>query len=219
MRFPSRLHLEGVLEVWARRLNDDFCCLIEGAAVQLHRGRCSFFVGVTIVAQRQAPLAGNTAHSRCFLNSTCCRKRERIILYSAYIVSRRYDVTIQIWGAKAWRSLQAFYRRERDSSERPYEEAEMQRKTLKRWKNFQRRYMFRKGCRNGVEDNPKKSWIETEAGINKKKLGRRLAWWGSTEKKEASHLLGLRGRHQYSDQHSNPNRAPCVASTAVGTEE
>ena len=51
------------------------------------------------------PLAGNTAHSRCFLNSTCCRKRERIILYSAYIVSRRYDVTIQIWGAKAWRSL------------------------------------------------------------------------------------------------------------------
>ena len=26
-----------------------------------------------------------------------------------------------------------------------------------------------------------------------------LAWWASTEKKEASHLLGLRGRHQYSD--------------------
>ena len=41
------------------------------------------------------------------MNSTCCRKRERIILYSAYIVSRRYDVTIQIWGAKAWRSLHA----------------------------------------------------------------------------------------------------------------
>ena len=46
----------------------------------------------------------------------------------------------------------------------------------------------------------------------------RLAWWGSTEKKEASHLLGLRGRHQYSDQRSNRNRAPCVVSTAVGTE-
>ena len=52
--FPSRLHLEGNLEVWARRLNDGFCYLIEGAAVQLHRGRCSFCVGVTIVAQRQA---------------------------------------------------------------------------------------------------------------------------------------------------------------------
>ena len=37
-------------------------------------------------------------------------------------------------------------------------------------------------------------------------------------RKEASHLLGLRGRHQYSDQRSNRNRAPCVASTAVGTE-
>ena len=34
-----------------------------------------------------------------------------------------------------------------------------------------------------------------------------------TEKKEASHLLGLRGRHQYSDQRTNRNRAPCVAST------
>ena len=40
----------------------------------------------------------------------------------------------------------------------------------------------------------------------------------STEKKGASHLLGLRGRHQYSDQRSNQNRAPCVASTAVGTK-
>ena len=31
---------------------------------------------------------------------------------------------------------------------------------------------------------------------------RRLAWWGSIEKKKASYLLGLRGRHQYrySDQ-------------------
>ena len=41
---------------------------------------------------------------------------------------------------------------------------------------------------------------------------------GSTEKKEASHLLGLIGRHQYLDQRSNRNRAPCVASAAVGTE-
>ena len=36
---------------------------------------------------------------------------------------------------------------------------------------------------------------------------------GSTEKKEASHLLGLRGRHYYSDQRTNQNRAPGVAST------
>ena len=54
--------------------------------------------------------------------------------------------------------------------------------------------------------------------LSKSRLGWRLAWWGSTEKKEASHLLGLRGRYQYSDQRSNRNRAPYVTSTAVGTE-
>ena len=53
---------------------------------------------------------------------------------------------------------------------------------------------------------------------SRRRLGWRLAWWGSTEKKEASHFLGLRGRHQYSDQRSNRNRAPCVTSTAVETE-
>ena len=54
---------------------------------------------------------------------------------------------------------------------------------------------------------------------SKRRLGWRLAWWRSTEKKEASHLLGLRGRHQYSEEHSNQNRALCEASTAVGIEE
>ena len=54
--------------------------------------------------------------------------------------------------------------------------------------------------------------------LSKRRLGWRLAWWEATEKKEASHLLELRGRHQYSDQRSNQNRAPCVASITVGTE-
>ena len=54
--------------------------------------------------------------------------------------------------------------------------------------------------------------------LSKRRLGWRLAWWGSTEKNEASHLLGLRGRHQYSDLRSNRNRTHCMASTAVGTE-
>ena len=44
---------------------------------------------------------------------------------------------------------------------------------------------------------------------SKKRLGWRSVCWGSNEKKEASHLLGLRGRHQYSDQRSNRNRVPC----------
>ena len=38
--------------------------------------------------------------------------------------------------------------------------------------------------------------------LSKRSLGWSLAWWRSTEKKEASDLLGLRGRHQYSDQRS-----------------
>ena len=31
-------------------------------------------------------------------------------------------------------------------------------------------------------------------------------------------MFGLRGRHQYSDQRSNRISAPCVVSTAVGTD-
>ena len=54
--------------------------------------------------------------------------------------------------------------------------------------------------------------------LSKKRLGWRLGWWGSTVKKEASHFLGFGVRHQYSDQRSNRNQAPCVASIAVGTE-
>ena len=30
---------------------------------------------------------------------------------------------------------------------------------------------------------------------SRRMLGWRLAWWGSTQKKEASHLLGLRRKH------------------------
>ena len=79
--------------------------------------------------------------------------------------------------------------------------------------------MFRKG-KSAVQGDPKKSWsgIETEAGVEEE-VGLEVSLVGSTKKKEASHLLGLRGRHQYSDQGSNRNRAPCVASTAVGTAE
>ena len=51
---------------------------------------------------------------------------------------------------------------------------------------------------------------------SRRMLGWRLAWKESTEKKETSHLLGLRGRHQYSGQRSNRNRAPWVASGPRG---
>ena len=54
--------------------------------------------------------------------------------------------------------------------------------------------------------------------LNKKSWGWRPAWWRSTEKKETLDFLGLRGRHQYSDQRSSRIKAPCVAFIVVGTE-
>ena len=79
--------------------------------------------------------------------------------------------------------------------------------------------MFRKG-KSAIEGDPKKGWsgIEMEDGVVYEEVGLAVSLVGSTEKKENSHFLGLRGRHQYSDQRSNRNRAPCVAFTTVGTE-
>ena len=76
--------------------------------------------------------------------------------------------------------------------------------------------MFGKG-KSAVVGDPKKVGVglKQKREPSKRILGWRLAWWGSTEKKEALHLLGLTGRHQCSNQSSNGNRAPCVASTAV----
>ena len=111
----------------------------------------------------------------------------------------------------------ALYRTERDSLEGPQEEAEIQRKSLRRGKNLafsedtclKKERVWSKVTSRKVGVGLKRRWELS---------GRRLAWWGSTKKKEASHLLALRGRHQYSHQRSNRNRAPCVASAAVGTE-
>ena len=115
----------------------------------------------------------------------------------------------------------ALYRRERDSLEEPDEEAEIQRKALRGGKNltFSEETCLEKE-KVGSRVTPRKVGVGSKRRreLNKSRLGWRLAWWGSTEKKEVSHLLGLRGRHQYSDQHSNQNRAPCVAFIVVGTE-
>ena len=54
--------------------------------------------------------------------------------------------------------------------------------------------MFRKR-KSAVEGDPEKSWngIEAEEELKRKRWSCRLAWWRSTNKKEALHLLGLRG--------------------------
>ena len=114
------------------------------------------------------------------------------------------------------------YRRERDSLEGPNDEAEIQRKALRRGKSLafsEDTCLEQERVRSKVIPRKVGVGLKRMREPNRRRLGWRLAWWGSTEKKEASHLLGLRGRHQYSDQRSNRNRAPCVASTAVGTEE
>ena len=115
------------------------------------------------------------------------------------------------------------YRTERDFLEGPHEEAEIQRKALIRGKNlaFSEDTCLQKE-RVQSKVAPRKVRLKLRREPSRRGLGWRLAWWGSTEKKEASHLLELRGRHQcsdhHSDQHSNRNRAPCVAPTAVRIE-
>ena len=103
----------------------------------------------------------------------------------------------------------------------PHEEVDIQRKALRRRKNlaFSEDTCFeKKRMRSKVTPRKVGVGLKRRLELSKRKLGWRLAWWGSTEKNEASHFLKLRERHQYSDQRSNRNRAPCVASTAVGTE-
>ena len=113
------------------------------------------------------------------------------------------------------------YRRERDSLEGPHDEAKIQRKALRCGKNLafsEDTCLVKERVRSKVTPRKVGVGLKQRQGLSRRRLGWRLAWWGSTEKKEASHLLGLRGRHQYSDQCSNQNSAPCLASTAVGTE-
>ena len=113
------------------------------------------------------------------------------------------------------------YRRERDSLEGPHEEAEIQRKALRRGKNLafsEETCLEKERVLSKVTPRKVGVGLKRRREPSRRSLGWRLAWWRSTEKKEASHLLGLIGRHQYSNQRSNRIRAPCVASTAVGTE-
>ena len=98
------------------------------------------------------------------------------------------------------------YRTERDSLEGPHEEAEIQRKALRRGKNLafsEDTCLEKEGVRSKVTPRKVGVGLERKREPNRRRLGWRLAWWRSTEKKEASHLLGLRGRHQYSNQCSN----------------
>ena len=96
----------------------------------------------------------------------------------------------------------ALYRTERDSLEGPHEEAEIQRKVLRRRKNLafgEGTSLEKEQVRSKVTPRKIGVGLKRRWELSKRRLGWRLAWWESTEKKGASHLLGLRRRHQYSD--------------------
>ena len=112
----------------------------------------------------------------------------------------------------------ALYRTESHSLEGPHEEAEIQRKALRRGKNLafnEDTCLEKEKVRSKVISKKVGVGLKQRRELSKRRLGWRLTWWESTEKKQASHLLGLRGRHQCSDQRSNRIRAPCVVSTAL----
>ena len=115
----------------------------------------------------------------------------------------------------------ALYRGERDSLVRSHEKVEIQLKALRRGKNLafsEYTCLEKQRVRSKVTPRKVGVGLKRRRELNKRRLSWRWAWWRSIEKKEVSHLLGLRGRHQYSYQRSNQIRALCVASTAVETE-
>ena len=102
-------------------------------------------------------------------------------------------------------------KRKRESLEGPHEEAEIRRKALRRGRNLafsEDTCLEKERVRSKVTTGKVGVGLKRRRKPSKKRLGWGLTWWRSTEEKEASHLLGLRGRHQYSDQRSNRNRAP-----------
>ena len=93
----------------------------------------------------------------------------------------------------------ALHRTERDSLEGPHEEAEIQRKALGRGKNLaisKDTCLEKEQVRSKVTPRKVGVGLKQRREPSKRRLGWRLAWRESTEKK-TSHLLGLRGRHQY----------------------
>ena len=86
----------------------------------------------------------------------------------------------------------ALYRKERDSLEGPYEKAEIQRKALRRGKNLafsEDTCLEKERVRSKVTPRKVGVGLKRRREPSKRKLGWRLARWGSTEKKEALHLL------------------------------
>ena len=106
----------------------------------------------------------------------------------------------------------ALYITDRDSLEGPHEEAEIQRKALKQEKSLafsEDTCLEKERVRSQVTPRKVGVGLKRRRELSKRRLGWRLAWWESTEKKEASYFLGLRGRH------STPTSAPIETELLV----
>ena len=92
----------------------------------------------------------------------------------------------------------ALYRTERGSLEGPHEEAEIQHKALRRGNNLT---FSEDTCLEKERVWSKVTPRKVEVGLKRTRepSKKRWVWWESTEKKDASHLLRWRGRHQYSE--------------------
>ena len=96
----------------------------------------------------------------------------------------------------------SFIQKRKGLLRRAHEEAEIQHKALRQGNNLafsEDTRLEKERVRSKVTQRKVGVELKRRRELNKRRLGWRLAWWGSTEKNEASHLLGLRGRHQYSD--------------------
>ena len=84
------------------------------------------------------------------------------------------------------------YKKERHSLEELHEEGEIQRKALRRGKNLafsEDTCLEKKRVRSKVIPRKVEVGLKRRRELSKRRLGSRLVWWGSTEKKGASHLL------------------------------
>ena len=77
------------------------------------------------------------------------------------------------------------YRTERDSLEGPHDEAETQRKALRRGKNLafsEDTCLVKERVRSKVTPRKIRVGLKRRREPSRRRLGWRLAWWGSTEK-------------------------------------
>ena len=107
---------------------------------------------------------------------------------------RRSNLMILVMLSKGNHPVKALYRRERDSLDGPHDEAQIQHKALRRGKNLdfsKDTCLEKERVRSKVTPRKVGVGLKRRWEPSKRRLGCRLTWWESIEKKDASRLLGL----------------------------